>query len=95
MAHALERAAVLAAKPPAAVRLSKALMGHATAQAVGETIAREGALFVERLGSPEAQEAFSAFFEKRAPGLLAVRVGRREGPGEHKLDPPSARGARA
>ena len=26
-----------------------------------------GTLFVERLGSPEAAEAFSAFFEKRAP----------------------------
>ncbi len=67
VAHALERAAVLAAKPPAAVRQTKALLNHATADAVGETIAREGALFVERLGSPEAQEAFSAFFEKRAP----------------------------
>ena len=34
---------------------------------MGETIAHEGRLFVERLGSPEAQEAFMAFFEKRAP----------------------------
>ena len=67
VAHALEQAAVLAAKPPAAVRLTKALLAHDTAEAVGDAIAREGALFVERLGSPEAAEAFSAFFEKRAP----------------------------
>jgi enoyl-CoA hydratase/carnithine racemase len=71
VAHALARAAVLAAKPPAAVRLTKALLGHATAEAVGDALAREGALFIERLGSPEAAEAFSAFFEKRAPDFSA------------------------
>ena len=67
VATALERAAVLAAKPPEAVRQSKALLRRETADAVGETMAHEGALFVERLASPEAQEAFTAFFEKRAP----------------------------
>lgn len=64
---ALERAATLAAKPPQAVRQSKALLRRETADAVGETMAHEGALFVERLASPEAQEAFTAFFEKRTP----------------------------
>ena len=67
VAHALERAAVLAGKPPSAVRLTKALLRSDTADAVGATMAREGELFVERLGSPEAEEAFTAFFEKRAP----------------------------
>ena len=67
VARALERAAVLAAKPPQAVRQSKALMRRETADAVGETMAYEGSLFIERLSSPEAQEAFTAFFEKRAP----------------------------
>ena len=67
LAAAHETARALAKKPPEAVRLSKALIKHATADAVGETIVREGALFIERLGSPEAQEAFSAFFEKRDP----------------------------
>jgi len=67
VAHALERAGVLAQKPPAAVRQSKALLRHDAADAVGEAFAREGALFIERLGSPEAQEAFTAFFEKRPP----------------------------
>jgi enoyl-CoA hydratase/carnithine racemase len=67
VAHALERAGVLAQKPPAAVRQSKALLRHDAADAVGDAFAREGALFIERLGSPEAQEAFTAFFEKRPP----------------------------
>jgi len=66
-AHARERAAVLAKKPPSALRQTKALLRHDTAEAVGQALAREGGLFVERLGSPEAQEAFTAFFEKRAP----------------------------
>ncbi len=65
--RAQETARALAKKPPEAVRLSKALIKASTAEAVGETIVREGALFIERLGSPEAQEAFAAFFEKREP----------------------------
>ena len=66
-ARALERAHTLAAKPPQAVRLTKALLRRADADAVQETILVEGAHFTERLASPEAQEAFTAFFEKRAP----------------------------
>ncbi len=67
LARAMERAQALAAKPPAALRQAKALLRRAQAGAVQETIVHEGTLFVERLASPEAQEAFSAFFEKRAP----------------------------
>jgi len=67
VARALERARALAQKPPEAVRQTKALLRHDAADATGEALAREGALFVERLASPEAQEAFTAFFEKRAP----------------------------
>ena len=67
VAHALERAAVLAAKPPAAVRQTKALLRHDAAEAIGDAFAREGTVFVSRLASPEAQEAFTAFFEKRPP----------------------------
>ena len=69
IARALERAHTLAAKPPEAVRLTKALLRRADAAAVQETMAVEGAHFAERLASPEAQEAFTAFFEKRAPGV--------------------------
>ncbi len=66
-ARALERAQTLAAKPPEAVRLTKALLRRPDAAAVRETMAVEGERFTERLASPEAQEAFMAFFEKRAP----------------------------
>ena len=32
-----------------------------------QTISTEGALFAKRLRSPEAMEAFQAFFQKRKP----------------------------
>ena len=53
--------------PPGAVRDSKTLMRSARARLALETIAVEGELFGKRLRSPEAQEAFSAFFQKRKP----------------------------
>ncbi len=65
LARAVERAQALAAKPPEAVRLSKALLRRPTEAAVQSTMVEEGALFVERLASPEAQAAFMAFFAKR------------------------------
>lgn len=63
--RALERAHQLAALPPAAVRQTKAFLRSPLADAVATTISKEGAAFIERLTSPEAQEAFTAFFEKR------------------------------
>jgi enoyl-CoA hydratase/carnithine racemase len=53
--------------PPGAVRETKALMRRARNPALLETIQVEGAVFAKRLRSPEAQEAFSAFFQKRKP----------------------------
>ena len=53
--------------PPGAVQESKRLLRRARTQAVLETIAVEGEIFARRLRSPEAQEAFSAFFQKRKP----------------------------
>ena len=53
--------------PPAAVRETKKLMRRATSGQVMDTIAAEGAVFGQRLSSPEAKEAFSAFFQKRKP----------------------------
>jgi enoyl-CoA hydratase/carnithine racemase len=60
-------ALALAALPPESVRQTKQLMKAAFARAVGEQIETEGRAFRERLGSPEAKEAMTAFFEKRKP----------------------------
>lgn len=60
-------AAQLAALPAEALRLTKDLLKRATAPAVAERMREEGRLFAERLASPEAKEAMTAFFEKRKP----------------------------
>jgi enoyl-CoA hydratase/carnithine racemase len=60
------RAAELAALPPAAVRETKALIRHDLIGELNVVMEREGKVFMERLVSPEAAEAFAAFFEKRA-----------------------------
>lgn len=65
--QALAMARRLAQRPPASVRLTKALLKRGGQRAVAETIAEEGRHFLQRLSSPEAQEAFAAFFEKRKP----------------------------
>lgn len=62
-----ERAAVLADKPLAALVTTKRLMKKHLWDPVHDAIKEEGDLFVERLSSPEAMEAFAAFFERRAP----------------------------
>ena len=56
----------MAALPPQAVRLTKRLMKHG-APDVAARIQEEIAMYGERLASPEAQEAFAAFMEKRKP----------------------------
>ena len=53
--------------PPGAVREAKQLMRGPQHEMTLQTIAREGALFAARLKSPEAMEAFQAFFQKRKP----------------------------
>jgi enoyl-CoA hydratase/carnithine racemase len=60
-------AAALAALPPESLRLNKRLMKGWHAQVAKAAIAEEGRLVVERLRSPEAKEAMSAFLEKRKP----------------------------
>jgi enoyl-CoA hydratase/carnithine racemase len=57
----------LAAKPPAALRLTKMLMKQGLAGAVARQMHEEGEHFRRQLGSPEAAEAFQAFAAKRAP----------------------------
>jgi enoyl-CoA hydratase/carnithine racemase len=53
--------------PPGAVREAKQLMRAPQRDAVLQTIRSEGELFARRLRSPEAMEAFQAFFQKRKP----------------------------
>jgi enoyl-CoA hydratase/carnithine racemase len=65
--RAAKAAAMLAELPPESIRLTKRLMKSAHAEAVKRQITEEGRLFVERLASPEAKEAMSAFLEKRKP----------------------------
>lgn len=62
---ALGKARRLAAQPPAAVRVAKALMKHSYAFPLREAMREEGALFLERLKSPEATEGIRAFLERR------------------------------
>ncbi len=64
---AFAQAKKLAAKPAASLRLTKQLMKQGQMTAVAQRIKLESDHFGERLGSPEAKEAFSAFLEKRKP----------------------------
>ena len=67
VAHARRMAERFNTLPPAAVRESKKLMKRGATERVLETVAVEGGVFQQRLTSPEAREAFSAFFQKRKP----------------------------
>ena len=69
--HARRVAERFNALPPGAVRETKRLLRRGRTAALLETIAVEGEVFGERLQSPEAKEAFSAFFEKRKPDFSA------------------------
>jgi enoyl-CoA hydratase/carnithine racemase len=64
-AHA--QAVRLAHLPPSSLRATKRLMKSATGSAIASQMATEGEVFRELLRSPEAREAFTAFFEKRRP----------------------------
>lgn len=66
-AFVLGKAQQLAAKAPTAVRLSKQLMKRWPAAAVQQAMSAEGQVFIQRLHSPEALEAITAFFERRPP----------------------------
>ena len=65
--HARRVAERFNALPPGAVRETKQLLRGPQRQQVLEVIGREGELFARRLRSPEAMEAFQAFFQKRRP----------------------------
>jgi len=59
----------LAAKPAGTLRTHKRLLKRGFVGQVREAVEAEAKEFVERVRSAEAKEAFSAFFEKRAPNF--------------------------
>jgi enoyl-CoA hydratase/carnithine racemase len=65
--HARRVAERFNALPPGAVRETKKLLRMTDHDAVLARVAVEGGVFTERLRSPEAMEAFQAFFQKRKP----------------------------
>jgi enoyl-CoA hydratase/carnithine racemase len=67
VSHARRVAERFNALPPGAVRDAKRLLRGPQSEAILKTIRSEGELFAARLRSPEAMEAFQAFFQKRKP----------------------------
>ena len=67
IAGAMEIVQQLAAQPPEAVRVSKALIRGRDHDTVAQVMRAEFEQFAARLLSPEAAEAFQAFAEKRKP----------------------------
>ena len=53
--------------PPGAVRDSKRLMHARDRERIMQAVTEEATIFGQRLRSPEAMEAFQAFFQKRQP----------------------------
>jgi enoyl-CoA hydratase/carnithine racemase len=69
LARAERAAAALAALPPESIRLTKQLLKKTHAAAIDAHIAEEARIFAERLGSPEAKAAMSAFLARaKRPG---------------------------
>ena len=65
--EAEKAATALAELPPESIRLTKRLMKQRYGETLAATIDEETRIFTERLSSPEAKEAMSAFLEKRKP----------------------------
>lgn len=67
--HAIAQAQKLAEKPPASVRLTKQLLKAEPATTTEQALRTEAGYFLRMLGQPEAREALTAFFERRAPNF--------------------------
>ncbi|RJQ66670.1 MAG: enoyl-CoA hydratase [Desulfobacteraceae bacterium] len=67
MDKVMEVAASLARKSPAALMATKKLLKGHSAQQIREAIKADGEVFVALLAGAQAQEAFEAFANKRAP----------------------------
>lgn len=59
----------LRAKPPAALAATQGLLRAGSSRDILERMKLESEVFADRLGSAEAKEAFTAFFEKRKPNF--------------------------
>ena len=62
---AMSKAQQLAEKPPAALRITKALLKRGSANAIAEAMAKETEQFAALLQGPEAREAMMAFMQRR------------------------------
>ena len=62
---AMSKAQQLAEKPPAALRITKALLKRGSANAIAEAMANETEQFAALLQGPEAKEAMMAFMQRR------------------------------
>ena len=65
LSTATERAQQLAEKPPAALRITKALLKRGSANAIADAMAKETEQFAALLQGPEAKEAMMAFMQRR------------------------------
>lgn len=68
-AHVDKQVAKLMALPASALMTTKSLMKSHLRNPISDKIREEGQLFIHMLRQPVAQEAFSAFAEKRAPNF--------------------------
>jgi len=73
MSTAMNAAQMLAEKPAAALRATKALMKKAGTAEIGRALCEEVEVIAQRLGSPETREALTAFLEKRKPDFKQFR----------------------
>jgi enoyl-CoA hydratase/carnithine racemase len=64
---ATEKAQQLAEKPPAALRITKALLKRGSVNMIAEAMAKETEQFAALLQGPEAREAMTAFMQRRKP----------------------------
>jgi enoyl-CoA hydratase/carnithine racemase len=67
LATATAKAQLLAEKPPAALRTTKALLKRGPAAAIAEAMSEETGKFAALLQGPEAKEAMMAFMQRRKP----------------------------
>jgi enoyl-CoA hydratase/carnithine racemase len=73
LGYARAQAEKLTRLPASSLRRTKNLMKAAQAEIVKEKMMEENKYFGAMLLSPEAKEAFSAFFEKRKPDLTKFK----------------------